>query len=161
MILLTVGTYPLAFDRLIEAVDRAVGEQEVEDDVFAQIGYCNYRPKHMEFVELLDKDAFDERVSSASALIGHAGMGTITMALDHELPLLAVPRRERLKEVMNDHQVATARKFEELGHILVAYDTRELVPKLKELRAFTPKPRIASPEAVAERVGRFLSSLQR
>ena len=70
-----------------------------------------------------------------------------------------MPRKKHFKEHVNDHQVATARKFEELGHVLVAYETEELPGKIEQLRSFVPRKREAQPQAVAERIARFLNEL--
>jgi len=107
----------------------------------------------------LEKNVFDKRLREASSVISHAGMGTITMALKNHKPLLVMPRLKRYREHVNDHQVATARKFEELGHILVAYETEELPVKIEELKTFVPRKREAQPHAVAERIARFLNDL--
>ena len=156
MIFLTVGTYPLPFDRLIKAVDNMIIEGRIEEEVFAQIGLCSYKPENMEFVGMLQKEAFDRQFSEASAIIGHAGIGTIVMTLEQEKPLLVMPRMKRYNEIVNDHQIATARKFEELGHILVAYGAEELPGKIEQLRTFVPRKRKAQPQAVTERISRFL-----
>ena len=155
MIFLTVGTL-FPFDRLVRAVDSAVGKGLIKDEVFAQIGCDSFKPKNMGYVELLDKNTFDKKVNKATHLISHAGIGTITMALDFNKPILVMPRRKHLKEHVNDHQVATARKFEELGHVLVAYKTEELLERIEHLRNFIPSKRKAQPEAVAERIANFL-----
>jgi UDP-N-acetylglucosamine transferase subunit ALG13 len=159
MIFLTVGTYPLPFDRLVKATDTAIMEGLIEEEVFAQIGLCSYRPQNMEYVQMLQKETFDSYFQKASSVISHAGIGTITMALDNEKPLLVMPRMKRYKEHVNDHQIDTAREFGELGHILVAYDVEDLPDGIRKLKSFTPKERKASPEAVADRIGRFLNSL--
>jgi len=160
MIFLTVGTQ-FPFDRLVRAVDDCCGALELNEEVFAQIGDSTYAPRHFEAASSLDKETFDRHVQEASAVIGHAGMGTITMALDHGKPLLAMPRLKKYGEVVNDHQVALAEEFEALGHILVAHDADELARKLTQLKSFTPKRRAASVDAVAERVRCFVQSVER
>jgi UDP-N-acetylglucosamine transferase subunit ALG13 len=160
MIFLTVGTYPLPFDRLVEAVDAAVRNGLIQEEIFAQIGWCRYRPQHMAYVEMLEKESFDSYLRESSAVVSHAGVGIITMALDNGKPLLAMPRLKKHGEVVNDHQVATARKFEELGHILVAYEVQEIPDKLQQLTTFKPRKRQAQPQAVAERICCFLKSLE-
>jgi UDP-N-acetylglucosamine transferase subunit ALG13 len=159
MIFLTVGTYPLPFDRLLIAVDETIATGVIEEEVFAQVGLSSYRPQNMRYAEMLDKETFDSHFQKASGIIGHAGMGTITMALDYNKPLLAMPRLKKCGEIVNDHQVAIAKKFEELGHILVAYSKEELPEKLRELKTFFPKPRENQVKAVADRVHSFLNSL--
>jgi len=158
MIFLTVGTQ-FPFDRLVRDVDNFLDEHELGEEVFAQIGSSSYKPRHFEAVAALEKEAFDQYFRQASAIIGHAGMGTITMALDYGKPLLAMPRRKKHGEVVNDHQVALADEFEAIGHILVAHNPSELATKLTQLKSFVPKPRVADVEAVAERIRSFVKSI--
>ncbi|MHC4543133.1 MAG: PssE/Cps14G family polysaccharide biosynthesis glycosyltransferase [Planctomycetota bacterium] len=158
MIFLTVGTQ-FPFDRLVKCVDDAVSQDGFKEEIFAQIGKTSYRPRNFEVVSSLEKRLFDKCIRQASGIISHAGMGTIIMALDSNKPLLVMPRLSKYGEVVNDHQVAIARKFEELGHILVAYDVEELPDRIHELKNFTPRKRKASPHAVADRIRHFLSNL--
>ena len=156
MIFLTVGTQ-FPFDRLVRAVDDLLDRGMIREQVVAQIGESRYRPRNFASVAwLLDKAAFDMNVQQASAIIGHAGMGTITMALDYSKPLLAMPRRREFGEVVNNHQVAMATRFGALGHILLARDERELAEKVEQLRFFMPRPRMPDPCAVARKIDAFL-----
>lgn len=157
MIFLTVGTQ-FPFDRLIRAVDEAM-EKGFTEEIFAQIGDSSYEPRNFQAVASMDKHKFDDCFHGASGIIGHAGMGTICMALEQSKPLLVLPRRKKFGEVVNDHQVAIARKFEELGHVLVAYEAEELADKMGFLDTFVPRPRQASPDAVARRIADFLGEL--
>jgi beta-1,4-N-acetylglucosaminyltransferase len=158
MIFLTVGTQ-FPFDRLVRAVDDWLDRNSLGEEVFAQVGDSTYTPRHFEAVVSLDKAAFDQRFRQASAIISHAGMGTITMALDHGKSLLAMPRLKKHREVVSDHQGPLAQKFEALGHILLALDETQLPAKFSQLRSFAPQPRRADHEAVARRIGRFLNRL--
>lgn len=159
MIFLTVGTQ-FPFDRLVKTVDQAFDGRLVNEEIFAQIGETSYKPLNFESVVSLEKNVFDKRLREASSVISHAGMGTITMALKNHKPLLVMPRLKRYREHVNDHQVATARKFEELGHILAVYDAKDLPNGIRKLKNFVPRERKANPEAVADRIHRFLNSLQ-
>jgi len=159
MIFLTVGTQ-FPFDRLVKSVDQAFDGRLINEEIFAQIGETSYKPLNFESVVSLEKNLFDKRLREASSVISHAGMGTITMALKNHKPLLVMPRLKRYREHVNDHQVATARKFEELGHILAVYDAKDLPNGIRKLKNFVPRERKANPEAVADRIHRFLNSLQ-
>jgi len=156
---LTVGTYPLPFDRLLKAIDTAIAKGLIEEEVFAQVGFSNYKPLNMRHVKMMAKETFDGYFRKASSIISHAGVGTIAMALDNEKPLLTMPRLKKYGEVVNDHQVAIAKSFSELGHILVAYDVGELPDGIHRLKSFVPRRRNANPRAVANRIRRFLDSL--
>jgi len=159
MIFLTVGTQ-FPFDRLVRAVDDLADRGAISEEIFAQIGDSDYKPRNFQAVASLDKQAFDDRFTTASAIISHAGMGTIAMALDHNKPLLAMPRRSKHGEVVNDHQEGLANKFASYGHILVARNESDLPLKVKELKTFVPKPRQVNPGAVAGRIALFLSALR-
>lgn len=159
MIFLTVGTQ-FPFDRLVRTVDDLVGEGVVSETVFAQIGDSVYKPRNFEAVASLDKHAFDEQFTKASAVISHAGMGTVAMAMDLGKPLLAMPRRPEFGEVVNDHQEALAVKFALSGYILLALDEKELPEKVRLLKSFVPTRRESNPDSVAQRISRFLDSLK-
>ena len=155
MIFLTVGTQ-FPFDRLVRAVDEWLDHNSFGEEVFAQKGESSYVPRNFEAVVSLDKAAFDQRFQQASGIVSHAGMGTITMALDHGKSLLVMPRLKKYREVVSDHQGPLAEKFEALGHILLARDESQLAGKFPQLRSFVPHPRQADTDAVARRIGRFL-----
>jgi beta-1,4-N-acetylglucosaminyltransferase len=155
MIFLTVGTQ-FPFDRLVRAVDDWLDQNSLGEEVWAQIGDSTYVPRNFEAIASLDKAAFDRRFQQASAIISHAGMGTITMALEHGKSLLAMPRMKKHKEVVSDHQLPLAEKFEALGHILLARDESQLAGKFQQLKSFVPRPRKADQDAVARCIGRFL-----
>lgn len=156
MIFITLGTYPLPFKRLIESLDVLFGKGLIKDEVFAQLGYTDYIPKYIPYTKLLGKDEFDNTIKNASALIGHAGIGSITLALEYKKPLLVMPRLKKFHEHVNNHQLDTALKFESLGHVLVAYNEDELADKIMSLKNFVPKPRITQGDAVAQRINDFL-----
>jgi UDP-N-acetylglucosamine transferase subunit ALG13 len=158
MIFLTVGTQ-FPFDRLVAAIDRLFETGVMQEEVLAQIGASPYVPRHFEAVAALEKKAFDDCFRRASAVISHAGMGAITMALDYGKPLLVMPRLRRYKEVVNDHQTTLAERFEALGHLLLARDETQLALKVEQLRSFVPRPRQADPGVVAGKIRHFLEDL--
>jgi UDP-N-acetylglucosamine transferase subunit ALG13 len=158
MILLTVGTQ-FPFDRLVKAVDEAVGQIGLDEKILAQVGTDAYHPRNFEAVPWLEKVVFDKYFHEASSIISHAGMGTITMALESRKPLLVMPRLREHGEVVNDHQLAIARKFEQFGYFLVAYEAEELSAKIKKLKSFVPRQREPQTKIVAERISRFLKEL--
>jgi UDP-N-acetylglucosamine transferase subunit ALG13 len=158
MILLTVGTQ-FPFDRLIQAVDEAFDNGLIDEEVFAQIGETSYRPRNFTSVPSLEKETLDKYFKEAAMIISHAGMGTISTAMQYDKALLVMPRLKKYGEVVNDHQVAIARRFEKLGYLLAAYQAEELPEKIKLLKTFVPRKREPQPSLVAERITRFLKEL--
>lgn len=157
MIFVTVGAQ-MPFDRLVRTVDEWAARAG-RADVFAQIGPTDWRPGHVSWERFLEPAAFRARVAQATVIVAHAGMGSIITALEAGKPILVMPRRGDLRETRNDHQVATALRFRDLGRIAVAMDEDELRGRLDELKAMTPGERLgaaASPQLI-ERVRSFIN----
>lgn len=147
MILVTVGAQ-MPFDRMTQAVDAWAGERK-RSDVFAQIGETQFTPQHIRWTPFLEPEEFRARVEEADILVAHAGMGSILTALQAGKPILVMPRRGDLRETRNDHQVATAKRFLEMGRVEVAFDEDALKQKLDKLDAMRAGGTIspwASPE---------------
>jgi UDP-N-acetylglucosamine transferase subunit ALG13 len=132
LILVTVGGQ-LPFDRLIRCVD-AWAAQAGPVEVLAQIGDGTYQPQHLRWERSLAPSRFREVFARAEAVIGHAGIGTILTALELEKCLLVFPRRADHGEHRSDHQLGTARYFEQQGHVLAAYDEQEVPQKIDWMR---------------------------
>ena len=150
MIFVTVGAQ-MPFDRMCKAVD-AWAAKRGRNDVFAQIGTTDWRPTSMRCTAMIDPPAFKKAMEECSVVVAHAGMGSILTALQFGKPILVMPRRGDLRETRNDHQVATAKRFKELGRVAVAFDEQELereLDRLGELRATERISPWASPELLA------------
>lgn len=142
MIFVTVGAQ-MGFDRLIRAVDEW-SEAHPDAAVFAQIGPGEYVPQHIEWTRFLEPAEFRERIESATAIVGHAGMGTIITALQHGKPVLIMPRKGELQETRNDHQIATAERFGSKAGIEVAMDESVIAEKLDTISAIGNPERVGS-----------------
>ena len=131
MIFVTVGTQ-LPFDRLIKAIDHWASQNRTAD-VFAQIGPTKYEPQNIQWSRFIDAEGFRKRVEQADAIVAHAGMGSIITALELAKPIVVMPRCAHLGEHRNDHQVATAKRFQAQGSIHVAFDETEMSQKLRQI----------------------------
>jgi UDP-N-acetylglucosamine transferase subunit ALG13 len=136
VILATVGTQ-LPFPRLLRALDGIAGRHSLR--IVAQT--CGSTPTlmHLEQHAFLKPAEFDRILAEATLLVGHAGTGTIFAAAQASKPLIVMPRQFSLGEHRNDHQVATARAFENRPGIHVAWNDEELerlvlTPDLPPLR---------------------------
>ena len=156
MIFVTVG-HQMPFDRLIRAVDEWA-QTNARTDVFAQVGRGAYQPQNIQAMAFLSPEEFDQKMNEASAVVAHAGTGTIIAALQRGKPLLVMPRQSRLGETRNDHQIPTARHFAGAGYLLAANDETQLPQRICDLEKFTPRATIrgtASPELIG-RLRRFI-----
>lgn len=142
MIFVTVGTQ-LPFDRLTRAIDEWAGLRGRGEEVFAQVGPIEWRPKHMRWSPFITAEEFQRRTREARMIVAHAGMGSIITALELGKPILVMPRRASLGEHRNEHQMATASHFQALGRIAVALDEQQLLEKLDHVSAPSAVDRIA------------------
>jgi UDP-N-acetylglucosamine transferase subunit ALG13 len=156
VIFVTVGTQG-PFDRLLRVVDRWALETG-RTDVFAQIGPSDFVPQAMDYARYVDPARFRWLMEDATAIVCHAGMGTILVAMELGKPVVVMPRRATLGEQRSEHQLATAKRFADLGVAFVAADEVELRVRLDELDTTTATVRIeahASGELI-ERLRSFL-----
>lgn len=155
-IFVTVGAQ-MPFDRMVKAVDEWAGARR-RDDVFAQIGPAEYVPAHVKWTKFLEPPEFAVRCRDARVIVAHAGTGSILQALELGKPILVMPRRAALRETRNDHQVATAERFQSLGRIPVAWDEKDLAAQLDGIDTLVSERTVgphASPQLIA-RIRRFL-----
>jgi exopolysaccharide biosynthesis glucuronosyltransferase PssE len=158
VIFVAVGTQ-LPFDRLVRTVDEWAGRTG-RADVVAQVGPAEYTPHHIRYASFMPPVEFSQHMAEADLIISHAGMGTILSALGLGKPILVLPRQAKLNEHRNDHQLATARRFKELGRIMVAMDEKELMTQLQTLDSIGPSARIGpyATDELLSRVRQFIES---
>ncbi len=146
MILVTVGAQ-MPFDRLVQAVDAWAEATGRTGEVFAQIGEGGREPRHIAWTHFLEPDEFRRRLAEADVLVAHAGTGSIFSALEFGIPVLVLPRHADKNETRNDHQIATAKRFEALGHVRVAWDESEVGPALEALLSDAARSGCVAPHA--------------
>ena len=161
MILVTVGAQ-MPFDRMVRLIDGWAGERN-RTDIFAQIGPTRWRPENIEWTEFLSPSEFSTRFRQADAIVSHAGMGSILTAMQHGKPILIMPRLGDLHETRNDHQVATAMRFQDAGHVALAITEVELAEQIdgrSELAAPRPiRPRAS--ESLLATIETFIGNVGR
>ena len=145
MIFVTVGQC-LPFDRLTKAVDKWARLRDYAD-IFAQIGSTTWIPRHMKWANFIKPEEFEQKMKEATAVVAHAGAGTILKALELGKPILVMPRFVKFYESNTEHQLYMAERFQDSGLVTVAIDENDLMVKLDkihELHGHTPISTIAS-----------------
>jgi UDP-N-acetylglucosamine--N-acetylmuramyl-(pentapeptide) pyrophosphoryl-undecaprenol N-acetylglucosamine transferase len=122
-----VGTRKEPFDRLLAAVDEAVGAGVLPAPVVVQSGASRYRPRHFEPVPWLAPAQVEAAAASARYVVCHSGSGIIGAALRSGRRPLVLPRRRDHGEHVDDHQVQIARKLEAMG-LAVALEDAPIEP---------------------------------
>lgn len=119
MILVTVGTQPQNFSRLIKKSDN------LNEDLLIQLGNTKYETKHKSFSFT---NNFMSYVQDAEIIITHGGVGTIMNALKLNKKIIVLPRLKKFNEHINDHQLEICLYLEKnkLAYILKEDEDLEL-----------------------------------
>ncbi|MFZ7133057.1 MAG: PssE/Cps14G family polysaccharide biosynthesis glycosyltransferase [Eubacteriales bacterium] len=138
MILVLLGTHELQFTRLLEEIERCIGEGIIQEKVVVQAGNTKYLSDKMEILDFLSYNQLEERMKETSYIITHGGTGSITSALRSNKKVIAIPRLKKYNEHNDDHQVEILKAFEKKRYIKACYDMN--VGKcIQELEDFRPE----------------------
>src|SRR5690554_3415054 len=137
MIFVTVGTQDFNFMRLLKAVEKAVENKWIQEEVIAQIGNNKFQSDHIHCIPFLDKDEFNEYIGKARFVISHAGTGSIITALKRGKKVIAVARLALFGEHIDDHQLEILDAFAKLNIIIpLNEDLSDLEEKLKNIDTY-------------------------
>ena len=159
MIFITLGSQKFQFNRLLKAVDDLVEEGAIQEEVFAQIGYSDYKPRNYEFKEFLDRDEFAEMEGKAEIVIKHGGTGAIIGAVKKGKKVIAVPRLAKYGEHVDDHQLQLLKEFEKMEIIVACYDVTELENAYKIIRSKQLKKYKSNQEKIINNIEDYLKNI--
>jgi len=94
--------------------------------MFFQTGATKLDLAGFEHMPVLSADEIRRTFDQATLVVAHAGTGTIIECMLRGKPVIVMPRSAKLHETRNDHQFATARRFQERAGVFVAWDETEL-----------------------------------
>ncbi|MFQ6082956.1 MAG: glycosyltransferase [Candidatus Aminicenantia bacterium] len=134
-IFVTVGFDRHPIDRLVRAIDKGVEDHTIPGETFIQTGYSQYFPRFCESRNFLEFDEIIKFVERSEIIVSHAGVGTTLLCLSlGKIPIL-FPRQSKFAEHVDNHQVDFAKKMEEQGKALVAYDEKDLIFKISHYKS--------------------------
>ena len=133
MIFVTLGSQKFQFNRLLIQLDNLVERGIIQDKVFAQRGSSDYLPKNYESVQFLDREKFGQYMSECDVVITHAGTGAIMGAVKRGKKVIAVPRKKKYGEHVDEHQMQIVEEFEQLDIIEPCYEVEDLENAYKKI----------------------------
>ena len=131
MIFITLGSQKFQFNRLLIAVDELIEKGTIKEEVFAQTGYSDYKPKNCKFKQFLDREEFADYEAKADIVITHGGTGAIIGAVKKGKKVIAVPRLAKYGEHVDDHQLQLIAQFKNQNLICAVNDCSELAEALQ------------------------------
>lgn len=143
-ILVTLGTQDKPFNRLLEAIDKAIERKEIVDEVVVQAGYTKYNSKNMKVLEYVPFDEFGKYIDSADVIITHGGVGSILSSVKKGKKVVAVARLAEFGEHTNDHQLQVIEKMSKDGYIINGNDLDNIAQAVKEAKELVVKEYISN-----------------
>ncbi|MCC4396622.1 glycosyltransferase [Limosilactobacillus reuteri] len=138
MIFVTVGTHEQPFDRLIKELDTLIEKKVITETVIAQIGYCNYKPKNIEWYKFLSYQEMHNFTKEARVVITHGGPASFILPLQYNKIPIVVPRKAEFNEHINNHQVEFVKLIErKLNNLIPIYDVEDLGEKIRNYNKLT------------------------
>ena len=156
MIFITVGSQKFQFNRLLQAVDNLIEKGAITEEVFAQVGYSDYLPRHYKYKDFLDREEFAKEESKCDILITHGGTGAIIGAVKQGKKVIAVPRLAKYGEHVDDHQLQLIAQFKEQNLICGLDDVDELEEGLKYVVGHDFDKYKSNTKTIIESIERFI-----
>ncbi len=137
MIFVTLGTQNFNFIRLLKAVDRAIENNAIREEVVAQIGNNKFQSEHIKCIPFLDKEAFNNYMNAARFIISHGGTGSIITALKSGKKVIVAPRLAKYDEHIDDHQLEILHAFTKMKLIIpLNRNLEDLEEKIKNIQQY-------------------------
>lgn len=137
MIYITLGTQGADFSRCLKMVERLMVDEDVKDEVVAQLGNTTYHPQNMKCFEYVTETDYQKYISKADVIITHAGSGALFSCIKKGKKTIAVARLSKYGEMVNDHQTELVRKLTECGYILDG--TYDMKTAWRQVANFKPR----------------------
>ena len=143
MILVLLGTQNNSFHRLLEEVQKNIENKKIREEVIVQKGYTKFESKDMKMYTEIPIDELSKLIDKADLIITHGGVGSIISSIKKDKKVIAVPRLEKYKEHVNDHQKDIVETFNQAGYIIGIEGVEQLGEALDKVESFTPKKYIS------------------
>ena len=134
MIFVVLGTQKFQLNRLLEILDELI-DKGMKEEVFAQIGNSDYKPRNYEYTNFLEKDKFEEKIDECDILITHGGVGTIISGMKKDKPVIVFPRLAKYGEHVDDHQIEIAESFAKMDYVIMYNENNGLESLLDECKS--------------------------
>lgn len=118
----------LPHDELIKAIDKLVGQGRISDEVLAQIGEGNYKPKHIKSFRF--KRGLGDYLSKAEVVVSNCGAGTImeNVTKGHRLVVIQNP------DITGGHEWELVTKMEKGGHLIWCKDIESIQSSIEQAK---------------------------
>ena len=141
MVFVTVGNATQQFSRLLDAVDRATEAGAFgSEKVLIQAGHNpEFQSDCCEVQPFISMDEFERLMETASLIICHGGCTQLNAIRLGKVPVV-MPRREKYREHVNDHQLQLVEALAAESRIVPAYEPDDLIHAIAEAKRLNEHP---------------------
>lgn len=159
MIFVTLGSQKFQFNRLLIEIDRLVEEGKIAEDVFAQTGYSDYKPRNYKYKGFLDRDEFSDIMSKCDKVITHGGTGAVIGAVKQDKKVIVVPRLAKYGEHVDNHQLQIIEQFKELNFVEGINEIEELEGSLQKIDKLKFNSYVSNTKNILRSIEEFIDKI--
>lgn len=156
MIFVTVGSQKFQFNRLLKKIDELIEKKVINEEVFAQIGVSDYKPKNYDYKDYMTQDEFAQKLDGADIIITHAGTGVIVNSVKKGKKVIAIPRLKKYGEHVDDHQIQLIEQFDELQFIEPCYEMENLEKTLHAIENKKYNKYVSNTDTIIDSIKDFI-----
>lgn len=156
MIFVTVGSQKFQFNRLLQKIDELIDQKVITEEVFAQIGVSDYKPRNYEYTDFTTQEEFLKKIEECDLVITHAGTGVIVNSVKRGKKVIGTPRLEKYGEHVDDHQIQLIKEFDELGFIEPCYELNDLEEAIRKAKAKEYNKYVSNTDKIVESIEEFI-----
>lgn len=158
MIFVTLGSQKFQFNRLLIEIDKLVDDKKITEEVFAQIGYSDYKPRNYKYKEFLDRDEFAKIMRKCDKVITHGGTGAIIGAVKNNKKVIAIPRLAKYDEHVDNHQLQIVNQFKKTDIIIAIEEVDNIIDALRELENKEMQKYISNTHNIVAEIDKYINN---
>ena len=160
MIFIILGSQKFQFNRLLKTVDRLIDTGVIKEEVLAQVGFSDYIPHNFEYKKYFNYEEMSDLIQKADIIVTHGGSGSIVRAVKAGKKTIAIPRKAKYKEHVDDHQIQIIEQFSVQNLICACEDCEQLETALEKVRNTTYKSYQSSSGDIINSIVDFIENNQ-
>jgi UDP-N-acetylglucosamine transferase subunit ALG13 len=130
----------------------------LRDEVIAQVGYSDYKPKNFKVYQFMDKNIFENHIQQADVIIAHSGVGTIMSGLRLNKPVIVFPRLKKFNEHVDNHQIEIAKAFVQKNYVLSCENENHLLDIIEKSKTIEFETYISSKQRIISLIEDFIGN---
>ncbi|GFR36231.1 PssE/Cps14G family polysaccharide biosynthesis glycosyltransferase [Thermobrachium celere] len=158
MIFVTLGTFDMPFNRLLEYVDKLIESGKIVEEVIVQAGFTKYNSNNFKIIDFLSNEEIEQYYNNSSFIISHGGTGSLMLGVKKGKKVIGVPRLAKYGEHNNDHQIEIINLLKEQNFILSAFDYDELSMAIDKIQYFEPKKYVSKTQVIIDFISDYIDS---